>query len=134
MSDMGWWCDGTRAARIVEEFESASASRGGVRPPVISPFDTAPVCANECRLQPMMTEGEVAVLDYGGQYCQLIVRRVRELGYVSHLYAPERLGELKKPGAIILSGGPRSTSEKDAPDVDYEKLKAFGVPVLGVCY
>ena len=82
----------------------------------------------------MTTEGEVAVLDYGSQYSQLIVRRVRELGFVSHLYAPERLGELKKPGAIILSGGPRSTSEKDAPDVDYEKLKAFGVPVLGVCY
>jgi GMP synthase (glutamine-hydrolysing) len=82
----------------------------------------------------MTTEGEVAVLDYGSQYSQLIVRRVRELGFVSHLYAPERLGELKKPGAIILSGGPRSTSEKDAPDVDYEKLKAFDVPVLGVCY
>ncbi|RBP38008.1 GMP synthase (glutamine-hydrolysing) [Roseimicrobium gellanilyticum] len=82
----------------------------------------------------MTTEGEVAVLDYGSQYSQLIVRRVRELGFVSHLYAPEKLGELKGPGAIILSGGPRSTSEKDAPDVDFEKLKAFGVPVLGVCY
>lgn len=82
----------------------------------------------------MTTEGEVAVLDYGSQYSQLIVRRVRELGFVSHLYAPERLGELQKPGAIILSGGPRSTSEKDAPDVDFEKLKAFGIPVLGVCY
>jgi GMP synthase (glutamine-hydrolysing) len=82
----------------------------------------------------MTTEGEVAVLDYGSQYSQLIVRRVRELGFVSHLYAPERLGELKQPGAIILSGGPRSTSEKDAPDVDYEVLQAFDVPVLGVCY
>jgi len=82
----------------------------------------------------MMTEGEVAVLDYGSQYSQLIVRRVRELGFVSHLYAPERLGELNKPGAVILSGGPRSTSEKDAPDVDFEQLKALGVPVLGVCY
>src|SRR3954468_22221505 len=82
----------------------------------------------------MTTEGEVAVLDYGSQYSQLIVRRVRELGFVSHLYAPERLGELRKPGAIILSGGPRSTSEKDAPDVDFDKLKAFSVPVLGVCY
>lgn len=82
----------------------------------------------------MTTEGEVAVLDYGSQYSQLIVRRVRELGFVSHLYAPERLGELRSPGAIILSGGPRSTSEKDAPDVDFEKLQAFGVPVLGVCY
>lgn len=82
----------------------------------------------------MMTEGEVAVLDYGSQYSQLIVRRVRELGFVSHLYAPERLSEMKVPGAIILSGGPRSTSEKDAPDVDFQKLTSFGVPVLGVCY
>src|SRR5882757_3076072 len=82
----------------------------------------------------MNTEGEVAVLDYGSQYSQLIVRRVRDIGYASHLYAPEHLGTLNKPGAIILSGGPRSTSEKDAPDVDYEKLMSFGVPVLGVCY
>ena len=82
----------------------------------------------------MMTDGEVAVLDYGGQYCQLIVRRVRELGFVSHLYAPERLGELNKPGAVILGGGPRSTSEKGAPDVDFAKLQALGVPVLGICY
>lgn len=82
----------------------------------------------------MTTEGEVSVLDYGSQYSQLIVRRVRELGFVSHLYAPERLAELKAPGAIILSGGPRSTSEQNAPDIDFEKLKSFGVPILGVCY
>ncbi len=80
------------------------------------------------------TPGEVAVLDYGSQYSQLIVRRVRELGFMSHLYPPARLGELKAPGAIILSGGPRSTSEVDAPDVDFAKLMAFDVPVLGVCY
>ncbi|MBL9142134.1 MAG: glutamine-hydrolyzing GMP synthase [Verrucomicrobiaceae bacterium] len=78
--------------------------------------------------------GEVAVLDYGSQYSQLIVRRVRELGYMAHLYPPARLADLNAPGAIILSGGPRSTSEKDAPDVDFTKLMAFGVPVLGVCY
>ncbi len=81
-----------------------------------------------------MTENEVAVLDYGSQYSQLIVRRVRELGFLAHLYPPAQLGALQKPGAIILSGGPRSTSEKDAPDVDFETLASFGVPVLGVCY
>jgi GMP synthase (glutamine-hydrolysing) len=78
--------------------------------------------------------GEVAVLDYGSQYSQLIVRRVRELGFMAHLYPPARLAELNAPGAIILSGGPRSTAEKDAPDVEFSKLMAFGVPVLGVCY
>jgi len=82
----------------------------------------------------MNTEGEVAVLDYGSQYSQLIVRRVRDIGYASHLYAPERLSELRSPGAIILSGGPRSTSEQGAPDVDFKKLLSYGVPVLGVCY
>lgn len=81
-----------------------------------------------------MNENEVAVLDYGSQYSQLIVRRVRELGFMAHLYPPTELASLAKPGAIILSGGPRSTTEPDAPNVDFEKLMAFGVPVLGVCY
>jgi len=81
-----------------------------------------------------MTEGEVAVLDYGSQYSQLIVRRVRELGFVSHLYPPEQLAALNNPGAVILSGGPRSTSEVGAPDVDFGALMTFGVPILGVCY
>lgn len=81
-----------------------------------------------------MTDHEVAVLDYGSQYSQLIVRRVRELGFASHLYPPSRLIEMKNPGAVILSGGPRSTSEVDAPDVDFKTLMALGVPVLGVCY
>ena len=76
----------------------------------------------------------VAVIDFGSQYTQLIVRRVRELGYVAMLYALEDFPNIGKPGAIILSGGPKSTSEVDAPDIDFEALKAFGVPVLGVCY
>ena len=61
----------------------------------------------------------VAVIDYGSQYTQLIVRRVRELGYLAKLYALEDLQEISNPGAIILSGGPRSTSEPDAPDIDF---------------
>lgn len=76
----------------------------------------------------------VAVLDFGSQYTQLIVRRVRELGYFAKLYSPEDISEIGTPGAIILSGGPKSTSEADAPDIDFEKLKSYGVPVLGVCY
>ena len=76
----------------------------------------------------------VAVLDFGSQYTQLIVRRVRELGYFAKLYQPEDLSLVGRPGAVILSGGPRSTSEPDAPDIDFDALQAFGVPVLGVCY
>ena len=76
----------------------------------------------------------VAVVDFGSQYTQLIVRRVRELGYFAKLYALEDFAQMGKPGAIILSGGPKSTSDVDAPDLDFEKLKSYGVPVLGVCY
>lgn len=82
-----------------------------------------------------MTENNhVAVLDFGSQYTQLIVRRVRELGFFAKLYEPDELSEIGQPGAIILSGGPKSTSDEDAPDIDFEKLDSFGVPVLGVCY
>lgn len=76
----------------------------------------------------------VAVIDFGSQYTQLIVRRVRELGYYAKLYQPENLQNIGQPNAIILSGGPSSTSDADAPDIDFECLKNYEVPVLGVCY
>lgn len=76
----------------------------------------------------------VAVVDFGSQYTQLIARRVRELGFFARLYALEEFDKLGKPGAIILSGGPRSTSEEDAPDIDFGRLQDYGVPVLGICY
>lgn len=82
----------------------------------------------------MHDEHHVAVLDFGSQYTQLIVRRVRELGFFARLYALEDFSNIGKPGAIILSGGPRSTGEPDAPDLDFAALQSFGVPVLGVCY
>jgi GMP synthase (glutamine-hydrolysing) len=82
----------------------------------------------------MHDSNHVAVLDFGSQYTQLIVRRVRELGYFAKLYAIEDFPNIGKPGAIILSGGPKSTSEIDAPDLDFEALLSFKVPVLGVCY
>ena len=82
----------------------------------------------------MEERNHVAVVDFGSQYTQLIVRRVRELGYYAKLYQPEKIEALGQPGAIILSGGPKSTSDDDAPDIDFEGLKGLGVPVLGVCY
>jgi len=89
---------------------------------------------NTTEIHALNEANHVAVIDFGSQYTQLIVRRVRELGYVAMLYALEDFPNVGKPGAIILSGGPRSTSEPDAPDLDFEALKAFEVPVLGVCY
>ena len=76
----------------------------------------------------------VAVIDFGSQYTQLIVRRVRELGYMAKLYALEDLDQSHEPGAVILSGGPKSTTDADAPDIDFEWLQSLNVPVLGVCY
>ncbi len=82
----------------------------------------------------MQEINHVAVLDFGSQYTQLIVRRVRELGCFAKLYQPENLADIGKPNAIILSGGPSSTSDEDAPDIDFDILKSYNVPVLGVCY
>ena len=82
----------------------------------------------------MEEKNHVAVFDFGSQYTQLIVRRVRELGFFAKLYEPDEIDSIGEPGAIILSGGPRSTSDADAPDIDFGALKAFSVPVLGVCY
>jgi GMP synthase (glutamine-hydrolysing) len=82
----------------------------------------------------MDIDPQIAVIDYGSQYTQLIVRRLRELGWFSKLYQPEDLRNTGTPKAVILSGGPRSVTEVDAPDVDYAYLESMGVPVLGVCY
>ncbi len=76
----------------------------------------------------------IAVIDFGSQYTQLIVRRIRELGYFSRLYQPEELKDTGSPAAVILSGGPRSTLEPGAPDIDFDYLRGMDVPILGVCY
>ncbi|MFT5466012.1 MAG: GMP synthase (glutamine-hydrolyzing) [Verrucomicrobiales bacterium] len=81
-----------------------------------------------------MNDNTIAVIDYGSQYTQLIVRRIRELGFYSRLYQPDELRKTGSPAAVILSGGPRSTLEPDAPDIEFDYLRELGVPVLGVCY
>ncbi len=78
----------------------------------------------------------VVVLDFGGQYSQLIARRVRECGVFSELL-PHTVGadELRRraPDAIILSGGPASVSAPGAPRLD-RGLLGLGIPVLGICF
>ncbi len=81
-----------------------------------------------------MEKNHLAVIDFGSQYTQLIVRRIRELGYFSRLYQPGELRQMGAPAAVILSGGPRSVNEPDAPKIDVAYLRSLGVPVLGVCY
>jgi GMP synthase (glutamine-hydrolysing) len=79
---------------------------------------------------------EVVVLDYGGQYSQLIARRVRECGVFSELL-PYHVGAQevarRQPKGVILSGGPASVYAPGAPELERELLE-LGVPVLGICY
>jgi len=77
----------------------------------------------------------VLILDFGGQYTQLIARRVREQKVYSEIHPPIALAEIKKlqPRAVILSGGPSSCYEPGAPTVD-AGLFELGVPILGICY
>ncbi len=79
---------------------------------------------------------EVVVLDYGGQYSQLIARRVRECGVFSELL-PHHVGveevRRRKPKGLILSGGPASVYADGAPALEPELLE-LGIPVLGICY
>jgi GMP synthase (glutamine-hydrolysing) len=79
---------------------------------------------------------EVVVLDYGGQYSQLIARRVRDCGVFSELL-PHHVGvqevRRRRPRGVILSGGPASVYASGAPRLQRELLE-LGVPVLGICY
>ncbi|QYJ17017.1 GMP synthase [glutamine-hydrolyzing] [Rubrobacter xylanophilus DSM 9941] len=78
----------------------------------------------------------IVVLDFGGQYAQLIARRVREARVFSELLphdTPVEEIRHKDPEGIILSGGPNSVYEEGAPRVD-PALFGLGVPVLGICY
>ncbi|MGZ5310943.1 MAG: glutamine-hydrolyzing GMP synthase [Solirubrobacterales bacterium] len=79
---------------------------------------------------------EVLVLDFGGQYSQLIARRIRECGVFSELLPhdiPVEQIEARKPKALVLSGGPASVYADGAPPLRKELLE-LGVPVLGICY
>lgn len=82
-------------------------------------------------------EENVLVIDFGGQYSLLIVRRVRELGVRAELMSwrsaePERIRASGCRG-LILTGGPRSVTEPGAPGCSPELLR-LGIPVLGICY
>src|SRR6202140_1535105 len=80
--------------------------------------------------------GGVVVLDFGGQYTQLIARRIREQQVFSAvLPCTSSIEEIRKlePAGIVLSGGPSSVYDADAPKCD-PKVLALGIPVLGICY
>jgi GMP synthase (glutamine-hydrolysing) len=85
---------------------------------------------------PRAAAEEVLVLDFGGQYSQLIARRVRECGVFAELLPHDTpLDEIRarEPRGLILSGGPASVYAEGAPRLRTELLE-LGVPVLGICY
>lgn len=83
-----------------------------------------------------MDNEKVIVIDFGGQYNQLVARRVRECNVYCEIYSYktplEKIKEMK-PKGIILTGGPNSVYEEGAPSAGRE-LFEIGVPILGLCY
>src|SRR4029077_6864907 len=102
---------------------AVAKASSGVGPPTVPPPDSRAV-------------EEVLVLDFGGQYSQLIARRIRECGVFAELLpastAVEKIVE-RKPKALILSGGPASVYEPGAPEFPTQLLD-LEIPMLGICY
>src|SRR5579864_6890327 len=87
-----------------------------------------------------MKQDTILIFDFGGQYCHLIARRIRENKVYSEIvlndiaaWELENLKQRFNVKGIILSGGPSSIYEKDAPVYDEDILKS-GIPILGLCY
>lgn len=80
---------------------------------------------------------KIAILDFGGQYCHLISRRLKDLGVFSEIFPSDVLAEKilsdKAIKGIILSGGARSVYEKNRPKFD-KKVLGLNIPILGICY
>jgi len=84
----------------------------------------------------MVETQSIVVLDFGSQYTQLIARRIREQNVFSVVLpctAPLKEIQSYAPAGIILSGGPASVYDADAPPAD-EQVLHLGLPVLGICY
>ncbi|HMO81646.1 MAG TPA: glutamine-hydrolyzing GMP synthase [Pyrinomonadaceae bacterium] len=79
----------------------------------------------------------ILILDFGSQYTQLIARRVREQGVYCEIH-PFNLSvdevAAKRPKGLILSGGPSSVTDEDAPRVSTELYEKVEAPILGICY
>ncbi len=85
---------------------------------------------------PAAADDEILVLDYGGQYSQLIARRIRDCGVFSELlphHVPLEEIARRRPRGLVLSGGPASVYAEGAPALERGLLE-LGVPVLGICY
>ena len=78
----------------------------------------------------------ILVLDFGGQYNQLIARRVRDLAVYAEILpydAPLEKIQEHNPIGLIFTGGPSSVTDDNAPKCD-ERIFTSGIPILGICY
>ena len=79
----------------------------------------------------------ILILDFGSQYTQLIARRVREQGVYCEIHPFHLSAEAiaaKRPKGVILSGGPSSVTDEDAPRVEANFYDTVNAPILGICY
>jgi GMP synthase (glutamine-hydrolysing) len=79
----------------------------------------------------------IIILDFGSQYTQLIARRIRESGVYCEIMpfdTPKEAILKRSPKGIVLSGGPASVYDEDAPKLSYNLLEESECPVLGICY
>ncbi len=79
----------------------------------------------------------ILVVDYGSQFAQIIARKIREQGVYTYVCSYKKIKEsLKKFDVIgiVLSGGPNSVYEKNAPSIEKELVDSFEFPILGICY
>ncbi|MFA6598501.1 MAG: glutamine-hydrolyzing GMP synthase [Ignavibacteriaceae bacterium] len=84
----------------------------------------------------MNKNNEILIIDFGSQYTQLIARRIREENVFSEIFPHTvSLEEIKErnPSGIVLSGGPMSVYDEDAPDINLG-IFSLNIPILGVCY
>ena len=79
----------------------------------------------------------IIILDFGSQYTQLIARRIRESNVYCEIMpfdSPKEAILARNPKGVVLSGGPASVYDKDAPKLSYNLLEEFRGPILGICY
>ena len=83
-----------------------------------------------------LQHSRILILDFGSQYTQVIARRIRELQVYSEIVSfdlPAKEVAQRRPDGIILSGGPASVYDKNAPRIDPD-IFSLGIPILGICY
>ena len=98
--------------------------------------DQAPCMGNKRGKMISRSEQKILILDFGGQYSQLIARRVRECHvYCEVIPFSAAIDEIKtfSPAGIIFSGGPNSVYA-DHPPLPDESIFKLGIPILGICY